>query len=252
MESYFEIERNNKKIRGVINIPEHRKEKMPCILFCHGFTGCRNEAHFMFVKIARAVEKQGYVSARFDFQGSGESDGEFRDITLSSEVEDCEAIYKYVINNEYVDKNQIILLGHSMGSLVSVLVNTRNPGKFKKTILLSPAITVFEELIMGIIGDKLFNYMKNGKVDFYGNVISKKMLDEIYDVNYFKIIKKISGDVLLIHGTEDKDTPPYNSIKIKEILKNKAQLKLIEGSDHCYTSELFEKQVIDTITEFLK
>src|SRR5690606_7224053 len=102
-------------IRGTVHIPEGFTGARPCLIFCHGFTANRDEPHFMFVKIARALEKIGVVSIRFDFLGSGESDGEFCDMTINTEVEDCKAVIAYAKSLEFIDENNINLLGFSKG-----------------------------------------------------------------------------------------------------------------------------------------
>ena len=46
----------------------------------------------MFVKCSRALAQVGVASLRFDFYGSGESDGEFRQMTLRGEIADGRAL----------------------------------------------------------------------------------------------------------------------------------------------------------------
>lgn len=251
MEQYFEIDRDGKTLRGRIHIPEPATKRYPCIIYCHGFTGAMTGSHRMFVKTARAIEKLGCVSVRFDCLGSGESDGEFADMTLSGEADDCVAVYDYIKSKEFVDPNHIGLLGHSMGGPVVISANCKLGGKIDKTILLSTAATLFHELIMPMTGDKLKKFMKEGTLDFGGNTIGKKLLDNIYNMDIFGMAEKMSGRVLLVHGSEDGESPVYNSVKLKELLGSRAQLKLIEGADHCYSSPTFERQVIEEICRFV-
>jgi alpha/beta superfamily hydrolase len=53
----------------------------------HGFTGSKIEAHRFFVKLARSLSDSGFIILRFDFRCSGDSDGEFEDITLPRGVD---------------------------------------------------------------------------------------------------------------------------------------------------------------------
>ena len=53
----------------------------PGVVMCHGFTGHRIEAHFLFVKAARALCAAGLAVLRFDFR-SGRARVS-RDLTVS-------------------------------------------------------------------------------------------------------------------------------------------------------------------------
>ena len=72
---YFSNE--GQQIAGTVHIPDG-PGPFPGVLLCHGFTGQRIEAHFIFVKMSRALEQAGIASLRFDFRGSGESEGRFQ------------------------------------------------------------------------------------------------------------------------------------------------------------------------------
>jgi pimeloyl-ACP methyl ester carboxylesterase len=87
---------------------------------CHGFTGNRVEAHRLFVRAAREFCRRGILTARFDFYGSGESEGEFHEMTLSSEIEDLGAILDYLLRRPEVDPRKVGALGLSMGGVVAL------------------------------------------------------------------------------------------------------------------------------------
>src|SRR5215831_11612603 len=74
---------------------QSRRCGMPGVVFFHGFTGDRMESHWIFVKCARALARHGIASLRFDFYGSGESDGEFSEVTLPGEVSDAETAVSF-------------------------------------------------------------------------------------------------------------------------------------------------------------
>jgi len=63
----------------------------PGVVLYHGFTGHKMETHCIFVKLARELAAAGLHVLRFDFRGSGESEGRFEDMTLDSEISDARA-----------------------------------------------------------------------------------------------------------------------------------------------------------------
>src|SRR5579863_2729220 len=98
MESPVEFQnRPGKWLRGMIHRPSSlaRRRAAPGVIFFHGFTGDRMESHWLFVKCSRALAQAGIASLRFDFYGSGESEGEFREVTLRGEISDARAAIEY-------------------------------------------------------------------------------------------------------------------------------------------------------------
>ncbi len=248
---HFELERNGQIIRGVIHQPEKAQSSLPCVIFCHGFTASRIEPHFMFVKIARALEKIGVASIRFDFLGSGESDGLFSEMTLSNEVADCEAIIDYARSLSIFDPCKISLLGFSMGGAVSLVSASRCPEKIDRLVLMSPAANMLEVMTRDIRGQRIDMYQQ-GAIDVGGNMLSKKAIDDVFAINIYACASKLKNRILFIHGTEDDQVPPFTSLKMHEILAANSELKLIQGSDHWYSSQLWEKELIDSIVDFFQ
>ena len=93
------------KLRGVINTPSNfdQSKKYPIVIFFHGFGGDRNGTCFFRTNHAKNLIEKGYLVARFDFSGSGESDGSFYDMTVSRELKEAEMIHDFVKMKSYVD-----------------------------------------------------------------------------------------------------------------------------------------------------
>jgi len=79
----------------VIRIPRahlaavlHRAPGKRLVIFCHGFTGNKAESGRLFVQTARALQKAGINALRFDFMGSGDSSGEFHQMTPNTQIQD--------------------------------------------------------------------------------------------------------------------------------------------------------------------
>ena len=63
------------------------------------------------VALAEAIAEEGMAVLRFSFSGNGLSEGDFRESTISKEVDDLKAIVSLAVNNGY----RITYAGHSMG-----------------------------------------------------------------------------------------------------------------------------------------
>ena len=60
----------------------------------HGFTANRNTS--LLKEITNSLRDENIASVRFDFNGHGDSDGKFENMTVLNEIEDANAILNYV------------------------------------------------------------------------------------------------------------------------------------------------------------
>ena len=81
----------------------------------HGFTANRNTS--LLREIANSLRDENIASVRFDFNGHGDSDGKFENMTVLNEIEDANAILNYVKTDPHV--RNIYLVGHSQGGVVA-------------------------------------------------------------------------------------------------------------------------------------
>lgn len=248
----FEIkDEQNRSIRGIINRPGI-SDKIPCIIFCHGFMGNKLGHNFMFVKMARTLEKLNIASIRFDFMGSGESDGDFKDVTISSEVEDCKKVLQFVSSLDYIDKGNINILGFSMGATIAVVIASTYTNIIKNSILMSAGFNMYDIFISEATGDRLYEFLEKGYINFENNILSEKAIEDAFNYRVFDYLKDMQGNTLIVHGTEDKSVHPLYAKKIQQLLGGRAKLKFIKGSDHCYSSPEYYEELVKQIVKFVK
>ena len=107
-ESLF-IDGDHGRLKAIIQKPELQPgEKCPMVVFCHGFSG-RKEGP-LFELVADTLQAHGIASIRFDFNGHGESEGEFVDMTVPNEIEDAKKVVEYVSSLSYV--SDLAIVGH--------------------------------------------------------------------------------------------------------------------------------------------
>lgn len=236
------------ELRGMEHIPEG--EKLPAVIFFHGFTGHKLEGHRLFLQISRSLEDMGFACFRFDFLGSGESDGDFKDMTVTGELEEAETIFEYVKSHPKIDKNRILLLGMSMGGLVASLLAGKRPEEIAKLILMAPAGT------MGEKAERMKQAVpfieEENAYDHGGNLVGQGFYEDVSSIEVWGAAAKYDGKVLLIHGTNDQSVPfTVSHLYIEKCYGEKAELHLIEGSDHTFNSYHWTKEVIEAVNKFV-
>lgn len=220
----MKTEKKINDIYGILYRPNTNK-KVPLIIFCHGL----GSNHSSGEKYAKHYLKLGYAFYEFDFRNGGKLSKSGNDMTKMSvmtEVDDLLEITKEIKKWDFIDQDNIILLGASQGGLVSALAASRI--KVKELILLYPAF---------VISDVIHKTIPNKEnipetINYEGWVtLGKKYALDIWDLDAYEEASKYKGKVLIIHGTSDHLVPHTYSQKAKNIYKD-AKLKLIEGADH--------------------
>lgn len=95
------INHNGKNIVGTWTIPKHIQGNLPTLVLFHGFTANRNGPGDILKTTATALATQGFDTLRIDFLGSGESDGQWADSSLTSRISDAEVTLQYIKKNSH-------------------------------------------------------------------------------------------------------------------------------------------------------
>ena len=95
--------------------------RAPAVLFFHGLGGDKCGAHRIYVLIAEAFSKAGIASFRFDFRGAGDSEGDFIDTTIDSQVDDAVHALEFIKQHPRIDSGKIGFFGRSFGGVVAIV-----------------------------------------------------------------------------------------------------------------------------------
>ena len=114
--SYNELNVNGYIIRGLFSTPDDGNFKTVCV-FLHGYTGHKNETSFLFKQLSARFVENGIATLRYDYYGSGDSDGEFSDQTFTTARNDAKAAIAEGVRLNGGKK--IIVCGFSMGGAVA-------------------------------------------------------------------------------------------------------------------------------------
>lgn len=238
------------KLRGVVTIPNNMKDrKVPTVIIFHGFTG--NKYETIHNDLSDSLLAHGIASIRFDFNGHGESDGKFINMSIDNELEDARRIYQYTRNLPFVGK--IGIAGHSQGGVITILLSAELGKKNVKTIaLMAPAVIIHDNMLQGCFFGTFFDPLNVPKtLDLFGGkiTIGREYILSGQRMEPFQAARKYKGKVCLIHGTGDTAVPYSYSVYLYETYK-KSALNLISGADHTFTG--VENLPAHYITEWMK
>lgn len=255
MEKQVVIPLGEHRISGVLHMPEHAAEgTLPAVVICHGFISNKVGQHRLFVKAARALSRAGFAVLRFDYVGCGESTGEYQDITLTQQAEDTIGVLNFLSTQPQIDPRRIILLGHSLGGGIASYVAGTDP-RVTGLVLWSPVAKPWED-ITGIVGEQLARTCLGGGDGHYqGFSLGRDFFISLSKVLPLEKVGDFTGDVLIMHGTNDVETPLTNVRLYEEALGVRPQgdvtFKLVDGADHTYNAPVWEQEVIDGTVQWL-
>lgn len=252
MQKAVEIVSHGLTLRGMLHVPEKVTGKIPVVCIFHGYTGHKMEPHFIFVKLSRMLEKSGIASVRFDFGGSGESDGEFKDMTLSGELSEAKDILKYAKSLEFADQDRICITGLSMGGAVAGMLAGECSESINKLCLWAPAANMSDIASDGRNAERMEVMKANGVFDIGGLALGENFVKDVLTLDIIKKSEGYKGKVLILHGSGDETVPVGTSDRYTKLYGDRADLKVIDRADHTFNSLDWEKEVLNSTVEFLK
>ena len=254
MERYVELESRGLTLRGMMHIPEHGAEKIPFVVLFHGFCDDRNEINFVHTELSRRLCEAGIGSVRFDFAGSGESDGRFEDMTVSGEVQDGCAILDYVRGLDFVDIDRIAIHGLSMGGCVASMVAGLRNDDVCALSLWCPAPDVVYNLQKHkeLCGIDAHDVEEKGCIDSEGLKVGLNFYLDALKLDPFAVAAGFTKNVNLVHGDADITASIDCSRRYKEIYGDRAQFLTVHGAEHRFKSFDFRRARMDSALAFLK
>jgi len=256
MEKSIVFRSGRHKLAGVMHIPEIRRKSYPAVVMFHGFTGNKCESHFIFTKTARRLVLRGIAVLRFDFMGSGDSEGRFENMTLLTEINDGRKAMEFIRGNGMFDKNRLGVLGLSMGAVTASFVAAEY--NIRSLVLWSPL--AYTELIEQWLGKILTrklkkNLLEKGKVYIpgVGHYLGRKIFNSLDTVKPLEHAGLYKGKVLVIHTKNDTSLPLKHSLAYFDAFHKNAvmpRIIILDEGGHTFTTEFSEQEVIGETVDF--
>ena len=207
----------------------------------HGVTG--NKDRPFVVALANAVSASGIHVLRFSFAGNGGSDGDFRDCTISKEVEDLRSVLNLTEEKGF----RVTYAGHSMGGAVGVLAAARDP-RVKFLISLAGMVNT----------EKFYNAEFGEETPDSGCMweepdcpLSSAFKNDLISIqSTASSISQIQVPWLLVHGTTDDVVLIDDSREAYSLASEPKKLVEIEGANHVFSDD-GQQPMIDAVINWL-
>ena len=224
------------------------------ILLCHGMFGNKNSD---LNKFLLSGLKEYFSVLRFDFEGNGDSSGEWSYADYEREVRNISDIINYS-ENKYNIK-VVAIIGHSKaGADVFIAASRPNLIRNEKCCFVSlGGRLTFGKPEKRFTKEELDKCYKEGEFlwEFKGRKwkITQKAIEERKNMNPKKEVKNISDErkklILQVHGREDTSTPVEEAFVVEKEIPG-AEVIWIEKANHFFKG--VENDMVNAVVNWLK
>lgn len=284
----FTCNRGGLLIRGAQYLPMDfcPDKRYPAIIVSHGFTGNYTDVE----DFCKDFAKWGYAAFAFSFCGGSSpaedceklshvqatecqeqeaaaqtacavhdgmtenvrSEGDTRDMTIWTEVEDLLAVKEYVQGLPYTDNGNLVLSGFSQGGFVSGLAAARCGEEIGKLIMVFPALCIPDHARRGCLGGACYDVRQvPDEIDCGNIVLGRVFHDTVAGMDPYLELSAYKGPVLILHGTEDRVVDVSYSVRAQaNYEKGQCRLQLIRHMGHGF-HEGQQKSAAASMRQFL-
>lgn len=216
----------------------------PLVVFLHGFTGQRYEPGWIYVRAARQLARAGVAAYRFDCRFSGESDGDFRDMTISTEISDAIRAVDLMKSRSDVDSARIGLMGFSMGGTVAAETAARRED-IRSLCLWSPVSNPLAQF-----GGRA-REMQGDTLDVGPVVLGRGFVDDLPNHAPVEATRRWGGPLRVIHGAADS-TVSVASGRAYMDGPGRREIVEVEGAEHAWHGADKQARLFDATVEWFR
>ena len=241
------FEGSGSRLAGTLQIPDG--EVRGGVVLAHCFTCSRS--YKVVRHLATGIEDGGYAVLRFDFTGLGESEGEFSETSVTTNVEDLEAAARYMQRR---DLGPCAMVGHSLGGAATLLAAANVPEVRAVAVIAAPSSAdhlrhVFREA-------DVETAMATGKVtvEIAGRrfEIAAGFFHDLQRHNSLDHVTNLGRPLLVVHPVEDRVVSIEQGERIFAAARQPRWFAAIPDADHLFMKQERAESAARSIVEFLR
>ena len=216
----------------------------------------------IFRQLAWALADRGFVVARYDKRGFGQSGGRAESATLADYAQDVREMVRYVQRLDDVDGDRIVAVGYGEGGWIGLLA-ARRENRIKGLALLATPGTAGETFVLeqqrdelrgtGTTGDERQERIElqmrihravlgDGSWDGIPDPVRRQadtpMFRSFLAFDPTEEVRRVRQPLLLIQGSVDRLVPPYHAQRLESIARlrgrreSTVELSTLDGVNH--------------------
>ena len=213
-------------------------------LFAHCFT-CSKDLRVVR-RISEALTSSGIAVLAFDFTGLGESEGDFKDTSFSTSLDDLVRAAK-LLDQDYEAPQ--LLMGHSLGGAAALAVAEQLPSvKAVATIGAPCNPRHVEHLIVDAIPEIEASGEATVSIGGRPFCIRKQFVDDLGSQEAMRgRISRLGRALLIFHSPQDQTVDIEQAAQIYKAAKHPKSFVSLDGADHLVTDASDARYVADVL-----
>jgi uncharacterized protein len=215
-------------------------------LVLHGLGGHRSEPHI--VAVAQTIAQHGMTTMRIDLaNNAGESDGAFRDLTLSGEVDDAEDALDFMLGLGGRSGGRVGVAGHSAGGLVAMLLAARR--REVQSLALMSAVFDAPSRFQTNFANRETEWRRRGAIEIGGGrMLGIGFFDDLAKWDVRQAAAQVTAPAIIVHGDADNEVLPDEAHEYERYLAStRSIVHMIAGADHTYTKNAWRIEAADVV-----
>ncbi|MDB0043280.1 alpha/beta hydrolase fold domain-containing protein [Flavobacteriaceae bacterium] len=231
-----------------------RNNKMPVIIFCHGYKGYKDWGAWNLV--AKQFANNNFFFLKFNFSHNGgtiDNPIDFPDLNafgnnnFTHEINDIERVLSFLFDNPEFSKNidltNVFLIGHSRGGGICAIKASES--KQIKGLITWAGVSNFK--IRFNEGSKEFQKWKDNGVKYVENKRTKQQMPHFFQFyldfkkneerfNIKLAVESLKIPFLVIHGENDHSVLPFEGNDLNSWAKN-SEFFSVKNGNHTFSSK---------------
>lgn len=235
-------------LQGFLHLPA-RVGKVPGVIVCHGYN--QNKSFRFLVYLSRALAAEGIACLRFDLSGCGESDGLLENTSISKQLGELETAYNLLTKHPQIDRNKIVLIGHSLGALIALLLHIKlksaNP-----LVFLVPALNQKELILTWYSEEQIATCLKQGYIDTIKGRVGAGYIKEATSEDWLAKASLVKGATLIVQGDKDYDVPSKYAEEVFNKLPEPKKFEKVKDTDYKFRNLKHQKILAGAVLSWLR
>jgi uncharacterized protein len=232
-----------------LTVPSDGRTATTLVTYLHGFASDQSGDKVLYLRERFAAIGCAFLA--FDHRGHGRSSGTMTELTISTNLEDLEAVLQHH-GQGYARR---ILVGSSMGGQTAAWYAARHPGEIAANVLIAPGFRFMERRLEELGPKGLEQLRKEGRITYKNRwveaTVGPALFEDAGQYTIDRLLPLYRTPSLLLHGTDDDSVPFEDSVVFTKLTKARPlELLLIAGGDHRLTD--WKATLFSTMEAFLR
>jgi len=211
------------KLIGNIVLPLNTQKGV--VILHGGGIGCKEQ----FTELQEYLAQRQVASLAFDFRGVGESEGTFKEGNLIKRLKDAQVALDTF--SSYVPKQNISIIGVSMGGHIAARLTENNPEVHSIILLYAAAYGKRAE-------DKPLNHLFTAEIRKENSWI---------DSLAFTTLRKYKNPILIMYGEHELIIPEGVKSSYKKIMNEKSKYVILKDATHSFITDTKNKLIKEKV-----